>query len=357
MARKSSSQNPETSQCSNRPSLLGDDIQSKFVHQANVSSQPVTELHYFWCQSGHFHFRHYLALYSTVRRFAPHVVHFHAIEQPIEAPATFEWFEDAKNLMSQFEVHLTSDARCTSLGISQVTYLERVVNADFNAVLVQGGAVINDTAMKAHSEAVSSKLTVIATEAVVRQVQTLYNFTTAFLSPAISSSLAKKLVTYITCYSVNVSVLFDSCHGNYQLLNDSCVPRYTDYQNNVTDCVHFASDIFVRDAITSKSSLASFIRQTFCGTPDPIRPASSQCDVIPRIGHFVRVSADAISTNTTISTATANDSALITHISTTNVNKTFVVDFTMYLSILSLLGVVKVQCVYIHGNVRPTVLE
>jgi hypothetical protein len=105
VAETSLSHNAKTTYCSNRLTLLGNTTQSNYVCHDNASSNPVTELHYFWCQSNHFHFRHYLALYSAVRHFAPHVVHFHAVQQPIEAPATFEWFEDAKDLVSQFEVH------------------------------------------------------------------------------------------------------------------------------------------------------------------------------------------------------------------------------------------------------------
>jgi hypothetical protein len=106
------------------------------------------------------------------------------------------------------------------------------------------------------------------------------------------------------------SALIDSCHEKHHMPNGSCVPQFTEHQNNVTDCVYFASDIFVRDAITSTLSLALFIRQTFYGTPDPMRPALSQYDVIPRIGHYVRVSVDANSATGAISTATGNDSAL-----------------------------------------------
>ena len=270
----------------------------------------MTELHYFWCGNGNFHFRYYLAITAAIQKYQPQIVHFHAPILPRSAPFVFEWYEDLKRNVLFIEFHEHGDARCTNYGVPAEKYISSVVNMQYRNIIVQQDAVVNGRYR--HCINHSSDNIVIGGRNTVKYLQAIFS----------QQNNNKSSWTYIRCNIVKFDSLLSRCEKKM-------TPSSLCKRNLSTDkelCLQFASDIFVREVPTSKSPVAAFIRNIFYGDANPIYPKKYDHDVIPKVAHYVYLSEN---------------------------SQTYVdMNFGFYLSILSMLGVAKVKCVYIHGNVN-----
>ena len=275
---------------------------------SEISSQgddPVVELHYIWCNTGQFQFRHFLAISSAFRRFRPQIVHFHTSHLPPSAPYILEWYEDIKRIIPFLELHVIPEASCVQNQMPHFDYLKMIVEqTNSRHVIVQEDVVVNSH-FRQHLRA--NDVTVFAVSAA----------TAAYLS----SDFGENNVYYCRCLSVAFSSLMDLCAQNIS----STSVCHRDLVNEDV-CIHFASNIFVREIPRSNVSLASFIRYNYYGSSQIILPKLYTHDVIPKVGHYVYLGSEQITEKE--------------------------LSFEFYMSILSLLGIVKLDCVYIHGTVK-----
>ena len=270
---------------------------------ASFSDAPLVELHYIWCDKSYFQFRHFLAIYSAVRKFRPQIVHFHATRLPPSAPHVYEWYEDIKKIIPLLELHETAEANCTSNQMPNASYLQKLTERSeyVRHVIVQEDVVVNSR----FGERLNINTFVVS------------NTTAAKLL----SILNKTNAQFIRCLSVDVSSLLEHCEYAISPLS-ICDRNLT----NEDVCIHFANNVFARDVPQSYLHIASFIRYNYYGSPTVIRPIFHESAVIPKIGHYVYLGSE---------TVTEKE-----------------LNFEFYMSIISLLGIAKVNCVYIHGTVK-----
>jgi len=86
-----------------------------------------------------------------------------------------------------------------------------------------------------------------------------------------------------------------------------------------TLCIHVAQSLYPKDIWTPDSDVGRILRYEFYGRQDVIKPIPSFDRLAPNIGHMIWIGGGQM-------------------------------DFTFFLSVLSLLHVAKVDMVYIHGN-------
>ena len=273
------------------------------------SDDLIIELHYIWCNAGPFQFRHFLAISSAFRRFRPQVVHFHTAHLPQSAPHILEWYEDIKRTIPFLELHEVSEASCVTNQMPNFDYLNQILKeSNRRHVIVQEDVVVNSHfRQRLHSK---DDDVFVVSKATAEYLWTQYkkNNSKFILSQCLSVtflSLAENCVQNVSPFSI--------CDKD--LINEDI-------------CIHFTSNIFVRDIPKSSVSLALFIRYNYYGSSQIILPKLYDHDVIPKVGHYVYLGNEQVTEKQ--------------------------LDFEFYMSILSLLGIVKLDCVYIHGTVKFT---
>lgn len=92
---------------------------------------------------------------------------------------------------------------------------------------------------------------------------------------------------------------------------------------NSSLCVHIAQSLYPKDIWTLDSDVGRLLRREFYGCPDVVRPLPSFDRLAPNIGHLIWVGGGKM-------------------------------NFLFFLCVLSLLHVVKVDVVYVHGDRPPT---
>ena len=267
------------------------------------SKDPIIQLHYIWCNTGHFQFRHFLSLSSAIRKFRPQEVHFHASQLPPSAPHVLEWYEDVKRKIPLLELHKTAEAKCIAEQMPNIDYLNKIMQSSLGHVIVQEDVVVNSRFRRKLRQE-DGNLFLVS------------NTTALYLSAKLDQNLQ-----YISCVSVTVSSLSKNCHLHITPAS-VCDKNLT----NEDICIHYISDIYVREVPQSVAPLAAFIRYNFYGSSKIILPSSYAVNVIPKIGHYVYLGTEQITEKE--------------------------LSFEFYMSILSLLGIVKLDCVYIHGTVK-----
>ena len=267
------------------------------------SNDPLTKLHYIWCNTGHFQFRHFLSLSSAIRKFRPQAVYFHTSQLPPSAPHVLEWYEDIKRKIPLLELYETAEAKCIAEQMPSTDYLNKIIQNSSGHVIIQEDVIVNGR-FRRRLRQEDGNLFVVS------------NTTAAYLLHKLGQHLQ-----YVSCLSVTVSSLSKNC--------DSFVTPTSICYKNLTDediCIHCKSNIHVREVPQSVAPLAAFIRYNFYGLSDIILPNSYPVNVIPKIGHYVYLGTEQITEKE--------------------------LSFEFYMSILSLLGIVKLDCVYIHGTVK-----
>ena len=279
---------------------------TKSLLQLNVSNEDaITELHYFWCANNNFLFHHYLAITSAIKKFQPQIIHFYAQNLPPSAPHYFEWFEDLKASVPLLQLHAEPLFTCLNNNMPSADVVTSVLNPKLNNIVMQDNTVVNSFFSNSYQNSSGGSF-IIGTE------KTLYELKTVL--PANWK--------FIQCTTINFKSLSKECSSNV-LPSSICEQNLT--ASDV--CLQFIDDIFIREVALSKSSIADFIRYNFYGFVEPRTPIKYNTDVIPRIGHYV-------------------------YLDKSKEHSKQNLDYSFYLSILSVLCVVKVHCVYIHGNVK-----
>ena len=280
-------------------------VDTSYGGSCNHPTQAITILHYFWCSDGQFLFHNYLAISTAVRKFNPEVVYFHAPSLPPTAPHAFEWYEDMKRSVAFLELYETHKATCNSFKLPYSDYLSSILKPGFHHVLVHQNAVVNSRFRRCLS---TTNLTVTF---VGRNAAIDYLINVPFQW------------NYVSCIPVKFNTLSHSCH-------DFVRPSSLCSKDLVSDdiCLYFDSEIFLREIPSSSTSLAAYIRNLYYGNSNVISPIKNKVEVIPKIGHYVYLQM------------------------TGNEPTEELLEYGFYMSILSLLTIVKVDCVYIHGNVK-----
>ena len=205
------------------------------------------------------------------------------------------------------ELHETAEARCVAHQMPSKTYLTNIVKSTcVHYVIIQENVVINKR--KSFQQ---------KTDWEDRVIFITSNATATYLS----HELMHANVHYFNCTSVSFGTLTEKC-------TDAVSPAFLCDKNLSSDsvCIHFASSIFLRDVLQSNASIASFIRYNYYGSSETMSPAIYSKNVIPKIGHYVYLSSEKLTTKS--------------------------LSFEFFMSILSLFGIAKIDCVYIHGTVQ-----
>ena len=273
----------------------------------NDNDHPVTELHYIWCARSFFQFHHFLAIKSVIHKFQPQVVHFHATQLPPSAPHDFEWFDDIKDTVPLLELHETDEAKCmNNQSMPSSIYLKSIIERSpcVHHVIVQEDVVVNKYYQQRLAWNISAILVV---------------------SDATAAHFADELkyfnVQYFSCTTVRFATLAGNCANNV-MPSSICEKNLT--REDI--CIHFANNVFLRDVFQSNISIATFIRFMYYGSSELILPIVHKTDVIPKVGHYVYLGSELVTEK--------------------NLN------FEFFMSILSLFGIAKLDCVYIHGTVK-----
>ena len=273
----------------------------------NDNDHPLTELHYIWCARSYFQFHHFLAISSAVHKFQPQVVHFHAAQLPPSAPHDFEWFEDVKNTIPLLELHETDEAKCmNNQSMPSITYLRSFIEKSpcVHHVIIQEDVVVN----KGYQQRLAWNISAIL---VVSDVTTAY----------MTQEVKHLNVQYSSCTSVSFTTLAGNCLKNVSP-SSMCDKNLL----NEDICLHFANSVFLRDVFQSNISIAKYLRSLYYGSSKVILPTLYETNVIPKIGHYVYLGTETIRAKT--------------------------LSFEFFMSILSLFGVAKLDCVYIHGTIK-----
>ena len=255
-----------------------------------------------------FQFHHFLAVSSAYYRFRPQIVHFHTAHLPQSAPHVIEWFKDLQSTIPLLQLHETAEAKCIANQMPSINYLKKLIATASHNVgqvfIIQEDVVVN----KQYRQSLQWNFKVSFV---------VSNSTSAYLFSALKQNNLK----YLSCISISFITLLGKCAN-------SVTPSSLCERNLVNEdfCIHFASSIFLRDTFTLNTSVAMFIRHNYYGSAKAILPNIHTTSVIPRIGHYVYMGKTIITTKQ--------------------------LSFEFFMSILSLFGIAKLDCVYIHGTVK-----
>lgn len=261
----------------------------------NESTVPIkspVEIHYLWCGTK-FSFSDYASLKSVFSATEAAYIHVHSQHSFLTTPDYVEWFRDVQKLTPFLQLHNIGKSLCSNKFDVNWQYVVQHILPNFpygSHVFVQNNIIVSGKYEDLDWSV--HKCVLIASSVYIS-------------STPIDPSLAQ-VIHCATAVNFKLDCLEDDRNCK---LDSSCF--------YMTDRI-----MQPRDIMSANNSLAARIRALVYGSPNIRHAKKHTSAVIPKIGHYCYFNNDRI-------------------------------DFSFYLSIISLLFVVKVDCVVVHGNKQP----
>jgi hypothetical protein len=266
------------------------------VSRDNVTSPVSIVLHMPVC-GHHFSFAHYVSIKSAVQSLQPNELRLYTSRLYHRFPQNIEWLDKVYDLAIHVTVSVHEPLECsgrTASDMHEVIVAVAKRRPDAVNVFLQSDVMVRDSNL---GNILSKRSRVSFDTIIIVSDQTALD--------THSKLQSKPNVAFVSCPLLNnASVSLDAlCNG--------C--------KRIGSCYRLSDDISPRDIVVDKSPLSALIRLVAYGNSDIICPAKYSRDVIPRVGHYSWFNRRHI-------------------------------DFSFYLSVLSLLHVAGVKCVVVHGN-------
>ena len=272
-----------------------DKIQLNINHD-NLSSknERLIEVHYLWCDKK-FTFSNFLSVKSAFLLSSALTIHIHSYRSHPSSPDYLEWLSEVKKLVPFVKVHVHSKKLCSR------------DNSDVNWIFAKNN-IFNGYTEGYH----------------------LFLHHNIIVYAEIMPDLFANQKSVLIYSSPNVLV---NDLGNIRPIKCDIKFKTADIiRGCVDDCVARLSNNYCfnieddgpqpRNIMFAKNEIAEELRQIFYGFAGIALPLKHENAVIPKVGHYCWFNS-------------AN------------------IDFSFYLSMLSLLYVVRVDCIVIHGNKEP----
>jgi len=290
-------------------SLRRHNLQKVFVPPSNAPAMGQATVFYVWCGARRrpFQFRNYLSVRSALRTLRPDAVWFYYESEPtIDDKFYNTWWNELVAEFPFFHGRRLQDVggqlprtACDGPGRPSANFVRALVTR-------RGGTFVDETTVIV-SRPPDDKVTVaVDFEDIsnIRLMQSLKPHYGIFPSHTVSRS------GNVTSPPSERQVI--RCPSDSQLDDPTSAL-----------CVHITRQLYPKDIWTSDGSADRLLRREFYGRPDPIRPSPLFDRLAPNVGHVIWVGGGKI-------------------------------DFLFFLCVLSLLHVVKVDVVYVHGDRPPT---
>lgn len=258
---------------------------------------PGVELHVLWCGE-RMGFHNYLSIKSAIEAFRPALVHLHCGHTPGGKYDPFDWYTDIMLLFPLISTHVAGPRLCPLTAAEQ--FVRSLAVAGHRQVIITASTVLLPPASPSNSwdrmlvsDSAKSTVVTIGTE----------------LDGLLKQQTDNKVVSMrcaTACTAANVKVNSDEA---------------------VDSCCAAADNLEPEGLLDGSGISRRRLLELFYGVHrDPFCPLHYFDDVIPRIGHYVLGSQ----------------------------RRSALVDYAFYLSILSVLNVVGVKCVYVHSSKQPS---
>lgn len=264
-------------------------------HNASTDkSNTLIELHYVWC-GDKFSFIDFVSIKSVFDATNAAFIHIHSHRNFVSSPDYIEWYKDVENLTPFTKVHCDGRWLCSSDLKINWDYVSSHILTSFpngNHVFVQSNTVVFGNTLQ----------------------RTLLNFTHVLVHLSMDNlpnSLSSLM--HIQCSVVAANAMQD------------CAEEMCDSSkfSSANDCFYLVDRLVQpRDIMFANNAIAARIRSVVYGNEDFQLAKRHTNAVIPKVGHYCYFNNDRIS-------------------------------MAFYLSMLSLLFVVRVDCIVLHGNKPP----
>ena len=251
----------------------------------------------------YFSFTHFLTVKSSFLLFQPQLLHIYTEKHTYNKPYYTEWLDDVHSLVHYVTIHDSNRNLChqtdipdTQKVISQAFLVPTAIN-----IFVIGSIIFSLNERQNYF--IMSKLSMNHIHVFIdeKPSQQILHYFNSLIYP----------VQIVTCSRTNINNSANLCQGQV------CENK------TLTPCFFLNKQVEPRDILSDNDGVTTLLRHLFYGQESAICPLKYSKEVIPKVGHYVSFNRKHL-------------------------------DFSFYLSILSLLYVVKVDCVFIHGNLSPS---
>ena len=264
----------------------------------NYSYVPGT-VHYVWCGTRSFEFKHYLSMKSVLKEVNPGLIIFHYDVMPVVDKWSYNiWFDELRKEFPCIFVRAAEQAEkiCLQSQKPNPEYIKRQVT-------MHGGIYIHEQTM------------LLQFPSWLREVDFLkvIDDKTGFGFLLAKKGLPNRMSSSNEATILKGKISLEQCIS-YKSLNT---------HNNMSLCINIESTLYPKDIWIRNDEFGRVTRKVFYGSPE-IREAKPNYDsFIPNIAHMIWLGGGQM-------------------------------DFLFYLSVLSLLHVAVVDNIYIHGDAPPS---
>ena len=268
------------------------------VKQSYYVQEHFNEVYVIWCGEGILTFRHYVSIISIAKQLAPFVLHFYCEHLPVEdTHHYYQWFETIKSELPFLTITVKQNICLPTKNSPNLTLMA-------NQLLLR----------QTHGQAIFdlNKHVFILSRLTSNHRQWNNTRTYSFENNNLSSYLLEsRLNSQPNLFECGMLISSDN-----KLFPVRCDSRQI--------CTCISRDLRPRDLLDSKDNLGinSIIRELLYGTKNVPQPSLNTSFPVPQIAHYVILGKKDVS-------------------------------IVFYFSILSALYIAKVNCVYVHGDVKP----
>ena len=263
----------------------------------DLLAAPVAPIvHFIWCNAGYFQYQNYLSVLSAFKFLKPTVIHFHYEVMPdLDPDGYYQFFMDMKRDLPNLVLESVSSSKaCSSSVDTKFKFVLELLNRD-------GGMYVGESTVLAESLARFRKKTfsLAASEGSVDVVMMERGFLDSRTSMPNLHELLQEKTSGFSC----------ATDAAYKVSPDM-------------PCVTLSKEIFPVNVWELESDFGQLARWVTHGKTSILKPKPANSTVIPNIVHYVWLGDNNFK-------------------------------YFSYLSLLSALYVLKVDMVYIHGDIEP----
>ena len=259
-------------------------------------------VHLVWCgnKEAPFSFKHYLSVQSIVIYLQPDVIYFHCIERPNWFDKYHSWFNETLENNPWFLVR--EDLFDCSDDMNVTSQILHIMN-ELTGVYIGQDTVITSV----HSDFWN----------INEYRNTLSGFRNGYMIVPLSHWESRKRLSEIDKDCSSCRRTQDFCVRYEQVNNTHAIPR-----NNSLSCIFIEGEIYPKDIWHRNDTIGKVLNYLFYGQVRTPIPEPSSGDLIPNVGHMIWVGGQTMK-------------------------------YIFYLSALSMLYIVKVDMLFIHGDYEP----
>ncbi|CAH1790244.1 unnamed protein product, partial [Owenia fusiformis] len=270
-------------------------------------------VHYIWCGLRWFEYSHYLSVKSVIKYIQPDRIMFHIEHWPrMDRKRYNQWFDEIRETFPFFTVIREASDGSVCAPDNKVKFMLQTLNN--GGIVVGDDTVFVDFPLKFRKFKVINALNKTGSGYALAQRN--------IMTTMIDLTLNSKPLTG----DISLETLGAPSEDPSGIAVSRCTTRdeYTSSNNPNIHCINLNGESWnPRDIWARDDKIGRLFRTIYYGKPNIPKPNKSYDNLVPNIAHLVWLEGGRM-------------------------------DFLFYLGVLSLLYVVEVDYVYIHGNHEPT---